>query len=378
MSSRRNSTEIGPWVRALLETTREFSVLFIDDHGRISAWLGASEYLFGYTEAEAVGMPFGALFTPEDRTLGLDRQECQVALSGGRSEDDRWHVRRDGSRFWGSGVLEAVYDDAGRVAVLAKTVRDRTDTRVQIETQANRLAESERLNDERLAFLVALAHEMRNQLSPVANAVSTLCRTPAQPPTARTLALLHDKVQVLTRLLNDLADASRAALVRPDVAFERVKVQAAIAQAVDTMAGEMMRRGQAARVTLPDADLWIEADPARLDQMLVNLLGNASKFSPDGGIVQVSATLEADMLAIRIEDHGMGIAAEVLPQIFELFTRETHQGGPSGLGVGLAVVKQLAMLHAGFIEARSPGQGKGAIFTLRLPVRQPQGIPRSA
>jgi signal transduction histidine kinase len=132
-----------------------------------------------------------------------------------------------------------------------------------------------------------------------------------------------------------------------------------------------LRKRLTVTLTVPDAPIVIRADPRRVDQMLLNLIGNAQKYTPEGGSIQVSATVEADMAAIRIEDNGVGISSAVLPHIFELFTRESTVEGPDGLGVGLAVVKELATLHGGFVEARSPGRGQGSVFTLRLPVRQP-------
>src|SRR5688500_478007 len=110
--------EIEMWSRAMIRSTPDFAVLFVDLRCSVGAWLGAAERLFGYTEAEAVGMPFQQLFTPEDVQRGLDQQEMALALAGGRSEDERWHRRKDGSRFWSSGVLHAVRDEAGNTLVL--------------------------------------------------------------------------------------------------------------------------------------------------------------------------------------------------------------------------------------------------------------------
>jgi PAS domain S-box-containing protein len=370
-----DAATVNAWLRSLLKSTREFALVLLSADGGIAAWLGASELMFGYTEDEAVGMPFAALFTEEDVARGLDKQERDLALSGGRSEDDRWHVRKDGTRFWGSGVLEAVRDDAGNIVALAKTVRDRTDVRVQVETLQNRLTEAERINAARLRFLTSVAHEVRNQVNPVSNMLALLAREPNRPGGEKMLATMHDKVVVIARLMDDLAQASKGEVLRPQVAFRPVALHDAVRAAADFMRPEVERRHQSLRVTLPDVAISIDADPVRLDQMLVNLLGNACKFTHDGGEIQLSATVEVDMAAIRVEDNGAGIEPDVLPRIFELFTRESRDGAPDGLGVGLAVVKQLAMLHSGFIDGRSPGRGNGSVFTLRLPLRQPPPAP---
>ena len=370
MQDATNPTAVDEWLHSLHGATREFASIFMTPAGEICGWAGAAQLLFGYGVQEAVGMPFARLFTPEDAQLGLDRQERELALTGGRSEDDRWHVRKDGTRFWGSGVMESVCNAAGETVVLAKTVRDRTDIRVQVTTLQNRLAESERLHVERMQFMAALAHEFRNQLAPVANSVALMTHRPDQPLPLKAMATMRDKLQVMARLMDDLAEASQESISRPRLAFAPVDVQAAVRRAADSASADVARRGQELHITLPEAPIVIEADPSRLDQMLVNLLSNASKFTPAGGKIQFSATVEEDMAAIRVEDDGVGIAPDVLPRIFELFTRESRDDAPDGMGVGLAVVKQLATLHGGFIEGRSPGRGNGSIFTLRLPTKQ--------
>jgi signal transduction histidine kinase len=125
-------------------------------------------------------------------------------------------------------------------------------------------------------------------------------------------------------------------------------------------------------VTVPSVPITIQADPSRLQQMLLNLLSNASKYTPPGGHIHLTVTVEASEAVIRVTDDGAGISHEVLPHIFELFTRGEPAGEVHGLGVGLAVVKELATLHGGGVEARSPGRGKGSVFTLRLPIEGPR------
>jgi hypothetical protein len=121
-------------------------------------------------------------------------------------------------------------------------------------------------------------------------------------------------------------------------------------------------------LVLPASAIIVKADPPRLQQMLLNLLNNAMKYTGNGGHIDVSATVEADMALVRIDDDGVGISSQILPQIFELFTREGRQPEIDGQGVGLAVVKHLATAHGGFVEARSPGTNKGASFNLRIPI----------
>jgi len=377
MSFRSNPTPSAAdrWVRSLLGSTGDTGVILLTAEGEIVGWLGAAARLFGYSPDEAVGMPLSRLFTPEDVAGQLDRQERELALSGGRSEDDRWHVRKDGTRFWGSGVMEQVRDDDGAVVGLAKVLRDRTDVRTMVVALQNRLVAAEQQNADRLKAIASIAHELRNQVSPLSNLLGALEKSPAAMPAS---ASMRRRVQSMARLLDDLAEGAAVVAGKPTLVVEAVAVQRLVLDALASMEEPVRQRGQSLRATLPDTSIVIEADAQRIDQVLVNLLANASKFTPAGGVIQVSATVEDDMAVIRVEDDGVGIAPDMLPRIFDLFSREARPDAPDGLGVGLSVVKQLTELHGGFVEGRSPGRGAGSIFTVRLPLRQPVPAHRPA
>ena len=377
MSFRSNPTPSAAdrWVRSLLGSTGDTGVILLTAEGEIVGWLGAAARLFGYSPDEAVGMPLSRLFTPEDVAGQLDRQERELALSGGRSEDDRWHVRKDGTRFWGSGVMEQVRDDDGAVVGLAKVLRDRTDVRTMVVALQNRLVAAEQQNADRLKAIASIAHELRNQVSPLSNLLGALEKSPAAGPAS---ASMRRRVQSMARLLDDLAEGAAVVAGKPTLVVEAVAVQRLVLDALASMEEPVRQRGQSLRATLPDTSIVIEADAQRIDQVLVNLLANASKFTPAGGVIQVSATVEDDMAVIRVEDDGVGIAPDMLPRIFDLLSREARPDAPDGLGVGLSVVKQLTELHGGFVEGRSPGRGAGSIFTVRLPLRQPVPAHRPA
>ena len=363
-----DSAAIDRWMRSLLASTSETGIVMLTADGTILAWLGAAELLFGYTTEDAVGMPFSRLFTPEDVAGQLDKQERELALSSGRSEDDRWHVRKDGNRFWGSGVMEAIRDEAGDIVALAKVLRDRTDVRTRVVALQNRMQAAEEENIDRLASLTTLAHELRNQVSPLTNLLGAMEKSSGVQPATSSM---RRQLQVMGRLLDDLAKAASVVATAPAISVALVELQPLLVHAAHGMQALAQERGQTLKVTVPDAPIFLEADTHRLDQILVNLLGNASKFTPAGGTIQLSASIEDDFVAIRVEDDGEGIAPEVLPKIFDLFTREKRANAPEGLGVGLAVVKKLAEMHGGFVEGRSPGRGSGSVFTVHLPLRQP-------
>lgn len=358
----------------MLETSSDYIIIMTDVEGSITAWLGAAERIFGFTAEEAVGMNISRTFVPEDVAGGLDRHERELAIAAGSAQNDRWHQRRDGSRFWGSGIMMSLRDEAGHPVALAKIMRDRTDVRSQIEALQNRLAAAEGGTESRRNFIVSTAHEMRNQVAPIMTSAALLAGSDDPAVRAKAVAVIQRQARLMSTLLNDLSESVLPGdrLVRLEPV--RMTVQQAVRDAAHAFADAVAERRQTLKVTLPEEPIHIEADPTRLAQILSNLLSNAVKYTPDGGNIQLSATAESDMAVIRVEDNGRGISGDVLPHIFELFTRETRTEGPSGLGVGLNVVKQWVTAHGGMIEARSPGVGKGSMFSVRLPLPRNERI----
>jgi PAS domain S-box-containing protein len=364
-------TAAGDWLAFLLGTASDNAIVVLDPAGTIVEWVGGAERRFGYSKEEAVGLDFGVLFTSEDRKQGLDRQEMAVAAATGRSEDDRWHVRKDGSRFWGSGLLEAVRESDGSVSAYCKVLRDRTDVRARLDALQNRLAAREGDDLQRTKSLISIGHELRNSLGSLQNATSVLSVSPDELTRSRCLSLLQRQLASVEVLLQDL-ESSVATVELPRLRVQAVVVQEALELAESSVRQSIEQRRQALVVTVPDVPFSIQADPSRLQQMLLNLLANASKYTPPGGHIHMTATIEGIDAIIRITDDGIGISHEALPRIFDLLTRG-DQPTPEvpGKGVGLAVVKELATSHGGGVEARSPGQGKGSVFTLRLPLAGP-------
>lgn len=353
----------------LLASTVDFAVIHTSVAGVIEAWSGAAERVLGFAADEAIGSSLSRFFTPEDIRLGLDSHEIAVALSQGRSEDDRWHVRKDGSRFWASGVLTLLKSPDGEPVGLCKVLRDKTDVRTQIQMLENQVAALKAELDAQRGTINTLAHEMRNPLMPILSALALLQRPDASGEiTQKAGRILTNQAGVLKRLVNDLSAVGAGPDAGLALVLETVNLNATLSETVDGLRDAALAKRQQLSLVLPPADIEIAADPARLQQMLLNLLNNALKYTPAGGHVDVSVTVEAEMAVVRVEDDGVGIAPDVLPRIFELFTREGRQPEVDGQGVGLAIVKRLATAHGGMVEARSPGHDKGAIFSLRIPL----------
>jgi PAS domain S-box-containing protein len=355
---------------------RLHALLLLDADGLVVEAQGSVAEILGYGADDLAGRSLEVLFTPEDRALHLDRHELVTAAAVGYAEDDRWHLRKDGARVWITGTLSALRDRSGQLVGFAKLMRDRTDLRAQIEQLEHCVAARSEGETQRNVFLGTLAHELRNPLMPLANAAHLIRLVSGDERLHQPLQVIERQIAQLKRLVDDMMDLTRIDTGKLELRIERLVLQAAIEQAVDAARGEADRRRIAVAMVLPTVPVPIEADGLRLEQMLANLLGNALKYTGDGGHIWVKATVENDTAVIRVADDGMGIPADVLPRIFELFTQgpEARSVAPGGLGIGLALVRSLADQHGGLVEVKSDGRGRGSEFTLRLPLRQ-TGVP---
>jgi PAS domain S-box-containing protein len=371
MSDPQQSKQPDELLALLLRQAKEHALILLDPRGTVVGWLGGAEQVFDYTAAEMVGQPVSRLFTPDDLQRGLADHELEVARHNGAAEDDRWMLRKDGSRVWVNGVVVALRDDSGQVVGFGKTLRDRTDVRAQIDALENRVAALLKADERKNVFLGTLAHELRNPLAPLVNAVQLLrLRRPGDPDLAYSVQLIERQVEFLRRLVDDLLDVTRIGAGKIELKKEPVSLGEVLRRVMESCRPRAEERRQHVELILPTGAIVVEGDRARLQQVFVNLVTNAVKYTPEGGRVWVKATVEGKEAAVDVEDTGMGISAEVLPKIFDLFTQEeeSRYRSEGGLGIGLALVKSLVTLHGGTVQVRSGGKGKGSQFTVRLPL----------
>jgi len=249
--------------------------------------------------------------------------------------------------------------------------------------QAQSLADLHRRKDE---FLAMLSHELRNPLSPIQNAVHLLRlqrdRTPLQ---VEAHGMIDRQVRQLARLVDDLLEVSRITSGRIHLQEDRVDLRAIVDRAIETTQPQASQKDQAVTKSLPAEPVWVYGDPVRLEQVVVNLLNNASKYTDRAGDIWVELRVEEDEAVLRVRDTGVGIAPELLPRIFDLFTQadKSLDRSQGGLGIGLALVQSLVTMHHGRVEAKSsPGQGSEFIVTLPVmlspdvPTVQPTGIEK--
>lgn len=363
------------------------ALMLLDRRGAIVGWFAGAERLFGYTAEEVVGRNVSILFTPEDLARNLSEWEMRTAAGASDAEDDRWQVRKDGGRVWVSGTLTALRDDAGRVIGFAKITRNRTDQKSQVETLEGRIAALRAAAGRKDRLIATLAHELRTPLAAIAGAAQLL-----SPPGGgrggaggaaesggggrpgveeMAVGVVRRQVEAMSRLIDGLLEGARAAVGKVQLRRERVVLQEVLAAAIEACRPAIDARTQELRVLGTDVPIRLQADPGRLRQVFVNLIDNARKYTPPGGTIWVTLTAEGEDAVVRVKDTGAGIAADAMPHIFDLFAQaETANAPAEGLGVGLSLARDLVALHDGSVQATSDGVGKGAEFTVRLPLKE--------
>jgi diguanylate cyclase len=230
---------------------------------------------------------------------------------------------------------------------------------------------AERARRQQAVFLGILAHELRNPLAPLRNAAALLSRIPnAGPLLGKVQATIERQLSTMTRLVGDLVDLSRANAGKLRIEEKPVDITALVEDVVNACIPCMDERQQQFDVQLPPHRVQVNGDAIRLTQIFTNLLDNASKYTPEGGKIQLSMQAEGDFLVLVVADNGIGITAETLPHIFEPFVQDAHAAAfdQSGLGIGLTVVRDLVEAHGGQVQAKSEGKMQGSVFTVRLPL----------
>ncbi len=294
----------------------------------------------------------------------VDRVVAKFKKSVAKGEvwEDTFPLRgKDGEYRWFLSRAQPIRDDSGEILRWFGTNTDVTALREA--EQALRDADG-RKNE----FLAMLAHELRNPLAPIRHGLDLIARDGRAE--AEDLEVIQHQVEQLVRLVDDLLDVSRIMRGKVELRKTQVDLKLLLSRAVESVQHTLHARGQNLQMELPEEPAWCDGDPVRLSQVIGNLLNNASKYSDHGAAISLSLEVAGDKALIRVEDNGIGIEAELLPRVFDLFTQATRSIDRSqgGLGIGLTVVQQLIELHGGRVEVASEGLGAGATFTVELPL----------
>lgn len=327
--------------------------------------------LVGLDDLEAARRaPVRDFFFPEDQEKILNEFLPRVLKDGHGEVEVRFRNFKTGEPRWMSYKVITIKDESGQPTGFATVSQDVTESR-KLEHDLRKLAadlsEADRRKNE---FLAMLAHELRNPLAPISNAASLL-RVSHDPSAVETASdLLHRQVGQLSRLIDDLLDMSRITQGKIELRPERVQLSRIIDQAVETVRPLYTGMKQQLDITQPAEPIMLDADPARLTQVIGNLLNNASKFTDPGGNISLQAERNGRQASITVKDNGIGIAAENMPHLFDLFSQidTSLERSRGGLGIGLTLARRLVEMTGGSIEAYSEGLGKGSRFVIKLPV----------
>jgi two-component system CheB/CheR fusion protein len=362
--------QVRDWLWTFVNQTQEHAVLLLDERGRVG-WAnpGAETIL---DAPDLVGEPVDRFFTAEDIRGGVPTFEKQMAKARGSADDDRWMRRRDGSQFWASGTTVALHHPDGALFGFLKMFRNRTVNKMRMQSMRNRVQDQAQRVEQSSTAVAMVAHELRTPLSNLHNAITLLRMLPEGDVRREDVFFKLDaNLALCRRMVDDLTDATRAQAGKLRVESVACSLGALLKDAIDAARIHSASPGRTIDLILPEHDVQVQGDPARLMQVFTNLIGNAIRYTGEEGKIWVSAVSEHTEAVIKVEDCGIGIPREMLGAIFDMFTQGSNTSADQGLGIGLALVKHLVELHGGSIQAQSEGPGKGSQFYVRLPLSNP-------
>jgi PAS domain S-box-containing protein len=357
-------------LREIMDTAQD-GILAIDHGGKIIRSNPAAGETFGYGANELVGQSADLLMPGFTSTIQVNDQQWFLRTSGGEiigAVRELSGRRKDG----GMVPIELTVSTKrsggdGQFIAIVRNISRRKQMEDKLRTMVSDLRETDRRKDD---FLALLSHELRNPLAPIRNAASILKNAALGDPKLRWCAeIIDSQVGLMTRLMEDLLDVSRISrgslLLRKEIVDFREMIGSIVA-----CGAEVEAAGHKFTVDLPDFEVKLNVDPARLSQILANLISNAAKYMDGKGEVRFTAKCERNEIVIRVQDSGIGISADLLPHVFEMFRQgdSSLERSRGGLGIGLALVKSLVEMHGGTVAAESEGLGQGSLFTVRLPL----------
>jgi PAS domain S-box-containing protein len=367
--------------RRLFQTAKDGILILDADSGEIIDSNPFMSGLLGYEHDEFLGKELWEIGLFQD--VKANRAAYEELKQNGYIRYDHLPLQSKSGRKSEVEFVSNIYH-MDHHEVVQCNIRDITErSRLERETreQAAALADQHRRKDE---FLAMLSHELRNPLSPILNAVHLL-RLQKEENLIQKEArgIIERQVGQLSRLVDDLLEVSRITTGRVRLHLERIDMRIIVERAVESVRPLIDRRRHELIITSPDDPIWLHADPTRMEQVVVNILNNAAKYTDEGGTIWLSVDQEENEMLLRVRDTGVGIASELLPLVFDLFTqaRRSLDRSQGGLGIGLSLVKHLVEMHRGKVEAHSEGIGRGSEFIVRMPVLQNASIrsePHSA
>jgi PAS domain S-box-containing protein len=359
--------------RLLVQSVRDYAIFMLDPDGHVMSWNAGAERINGYTPEEIVGRHFSTFYPPADLEAGKPAWELETAARDGKFEEEGWRMRKDGSAFWASVLITSLRGADGKLIGFTKVTRDLTERRAAQErlmADERRIAEAEAASRARSEFLAAMSHELRTPINATLGYTELMEMEVAGPVTPQQrdyLARIRRTQQHLLGIITDLLNYSRIEAGQMEYDLAPVPVAGIIETVLLMVEPQALAKDLAlARGPCPP-ELMAMADRAKAEQIVLNLLGNAVKFTPAGGTVTIGCEVEGARVAITVADTGEGIPEDQQASIFEPFVQlgRSLTSGHEGTGLGLAISRDLARAMDGDLTVRS-APGEGAVFKLWL------------
>jgi hypothetical protein len=348
--------------RLLVERVEEYAIYLLDPTGHVASWNSGAEKIKGYAASEIVGKHFACFYTDADVAAGRPQHNLELAARRGRVHDEGLRVRKDGSTFHADVVITALRDDKGTLRGFSKVTRDVSDQIRAREAEAEKIA-AQRANKAKDEFLAVLSHELRTPLTPALAAASFMAENVAELPEKFTndIHTIRRNVQLEARLIDDLLDLTRISTGKIELHLQRADAHAVAREALNMAKSDLHRKGLRVTTHWAAKQHHVWGDPIRLEQVFWNLINNAVKFTAPSGELQIRTANENGRWLFEITDTGVGIDPERLGTLFNAFEQgdsdTARQFG--GLGLGLAICKNLVDLHGGTISVTSRGRSCG-------------------
>jgi len=354
--------------RQLVEGVQDYAIFMLDSEGLVSTWNSGAERIKGYKDSEIVGKHFSCFYPAAEIEACRPQELLEIAKKEGHVVSEGWRVRKDGSQFWANAVITALHDKQGKLIGFSKITRDRTERKNIEETLVRAKEEAERINKFKNQFLSTMSHELRTPLNAVLGFSDLLGDErygSLNDRQQRYVSHINAAGKHLLKLISDILDLSKIEAGRMDVTMEDVAVASAFGEVISALQPLAEKKSQTL-LGQTVHDIWVRADPVRLKQVLMNLAGNALKFTPVGGRIEMAARPLDGKIRIEVRDNGPGIPPEEQDRIFEAFYRMAQAGSsPEGTGLGLAIAASLVTMHGDKLNVESaPGSGTCFYFSL--------------
>jgi len=372
--------------RLLVEGVTDYAIFMLDVNGNIATWNVGAKRIKGYEPDQIIGKHFSIFYPADAIESGWPAHELEVAARLGSFVDEGWRLRRDGTQFWANVTITALRDDAQRLLGFAKLTRDLTERKRSEAMAVTSKQRDEMLDAERNArmsaqqaarikdeFLATLSHELRTPLASILGWTQILTKRDATISPSdfqRGIEVIDRNARAQVQLIDDLLDLSRIMSGKMRLDLQQIEMGNVVRAAIESAEPAARVKGIRLKAILDPAPSTVSADSGRLQQVVWNLLTNAIKFTPKGGQVQVLLQRVNSHIQLSVSDTGIGISPSFLPRVFDRFAQQDSSTTRSyaGLGLGLAISKQLVELHGGSIRVASQGEGTGATFFVDLPL----------